>query len=696
MTKLMLSLRLILTVILQIVVPILGHENLCPIPTDFPNSKVEWSDRTLGAYATYSCREGYEMTGPAETVVAYCDENGSWRSSIRPECIVVQCQLPVVPAYGNVTYLTGRGEYGSVVLYQCDRYYRRFGTASAQCLSDGTWSKTPPVCKIHCNTPVLPNGTVSHLNDHVCLEFSDDLLDWRTAQARCQDDSGSLVIIRDDEAQETISMTLADIIDVDGSDRFWIGAEERRSSVVQETRNWQWVDGTLVDDVFWGPGEPTSATDSPSRGECVDLDSAMDFEWNDNNCSIDQRYICQFGESGICGDPGEPLHGSRTLLACDENDDGLFVEGCLITFSCDPGFRLVGESSSTCESTGRWSEELPTCERKLCSTRPTSENLEETLSNSYRGVAVYRCPTGSYAVEGDAFAFCRQNGVWSTPNLLCETSITISVTSQPSLDPDWTFIGIVGALGILLLIAILIIIILAAVRNKNLNSRRKNIRPLPHASASSRKRRSTENTYYSIRKPIPSPPAERSGQEVELRQMRRLSDVGESTTAVAQQSLTYDKSDALVTDSDYLEPIKVLHPESLKIPPRLPSGEYVDPLSPRSGTYDEIDDDVMADDETVEDDDGLLNNYIILLPDDEDKVEKKVDVAVSEENETVIEKEVDTKGDEEEEKSTTDNVMGGETEPTERTTESATLPINGLQVPLLTLPKEGFGSTVEL
>lgn len=267
-----------------------------------------------------------------------------------------------------------------------------------------------------------------------------------------------------------------------------------------------------------------------------------------------------------------------------------------------------------------------------------------------------------------------------------------------ALPTDWTFIGIVGALGILLLIAVLIIIILAAVRNKNLNSRRKNMRPLPHASASSRKRRSTENTYYSIRKPIPSPPAERSGQDVELKQMRRLSDVGESTIAVAQHSLTYDKSDALVTDSDYLEPIKVSHPESLKNPPLLPSGEYVDPLSPRSGTYDEIDDDVMADDETVEDDDGLLNNYIILLPDDEysNKVEKKVDVAVSEENETVIEKEVDTKGDEEEEKSITDNVMGGETEPTERTTESATLPKNGLQVPLLTLPKEGFGSTVEL
>ena len=73
------------------------------------------------------------------------------------------------------------------------------------------------------------------------------------------------------------------------------------------------------------------------------------------------------GEDGLCGDPGVPLDGSRTLLACDQDigqGEGQFVEGCLITFRCDPGYRMIGESSSTCESNGSWSNDLPICERK--------------------------------------------------------------------------------------------------------------------------------------------------------------------------------------------------------------------------------------------------------------------------------------------------------------------------------------------
>ncbi|XP_063968404.1 CUB and sushi domain-containing protein 1-like [Lytechinus pictus] len=698
--------KLMLAVILQRVISILGHENICPPPRVYPNSEVEWSDRTLGAYATYSCRDGYEMDGPADTIVRYCNENGRWKSSIPPQCNVVQCQPPAVPAYGNVTYLSGRGEYGSVVYYQCGRYYKRFGTPSAQCLSDGTWSERAPTCQIRCGSPSLPNGTVTHLNDHVCLEFSEDRLDWPSAQARCQQNMGILVTIRDIEAQETIRATLMDIVDDGNTDRFWIGAEERRSSVAQATRNWQWVDGSLVEDVFWGNDEPTSATGSSSRGECVDLDPTTEYSWNDNDCSWEQRYICQFGVSGVCDDPGEPLHGSRALLACDQTgaqDDVIFVAGCLITFECDRGFRLVGESSSTCLSSGRWSNELPICERRQCPASPPSEHLEVKFSNSYRGVAVYRCPTASYVIEGDVFAYCLHNNVWSMPNLVCEPFSTMPVTTEPLLTPDWTFIGIVGALGILLFIAILIIIILAAVRNNNLNKRRKYIRPLPHATTTSRNRRSMENTYYSIRKPMPSPPEERSGHNVELKQVKRLSDASENATAVAQHSLTYDKSEVALTDDDYLEPIRVPHQESRRNSPRLSSGEYVNPMSPRSGTYDEVDDDVLVDDKTVEDDDRLLNNYIILLPDDDDNSEalRKVDgVAASKENDAVNEKDVDSRvGKDKEEMNEKDNAMGNKMDETKNktvTSDTSTLPTNGLQIPTLGYSKEGFGSTVEL
>ena len=41
--------------------------------------------------------------------------------------------------------------------------------------------------------------------------------------------------------------------------------------------------------------------------------------------------------------------------------------GGVATYTCDPGFILVGDSTRICRDTGTWSGEEPTCERKLLS-----------------------------------------------------------------------------------------------------------------------------------------------------------------------------------------------------------------------------------------------------------------------------------------------------------------------------------------
>ena len=47
-----------------------------------------------------------------------------------------------------------------------------------------------------------------------------------------------------------------------------------------------WIGSSIGDGGFWGPSEPTSAEDSDSRGECVDLDPSSGYMWNDNPCSL--------------------------------------------------------------------------------------------------------------------------------------------------------------------------------------------------------------------------------------------------------------------------------------------------------------------------------------------------------------------------------------------------------------------------
>ena len=58
-----------------------------------------------------------------------------------------------------------------------------------------------------------------------------------------------------------------------------------------------------------------------------------------------------------CGVLSDPANGQVEISAT--------TEGSVATYSCDPGFALDSSvSSRTCQTTGRWSGELPTCERK--------------------------------------------------------------------------------------------------------------------------------------------------------------------------------------------------------------------------------------------------------------------------------------------------------------------------------------------
>ena len=56
-----------------------------------------------------------------------------------------------------------------------------------------------------------------------------------------------------------------------------------------------------------------------------------------------------------CGDPGSPENGYRT--------GGVFTFGNKLTFHCQRGYEMKGASKEIeCQSNGRWSGTLPTCE----------------------------------------------------------------------------------------------------------------------------------------------------------------------------------------------------------------------------------------------------------------------------------------------------------------------------------------------
>ena len=58
----------------------------------------------------------------------------------------------------------------------------------------------------------------------------------------------------------------------------------------------------------------------------------------------------------VCGDPGVPVHGSKT------GDN--YTAGEMITFTCDTGYHLEGPAKLLCLKSGTWNNSLPRCKKR--------------------------------------------------------------------------------------------------------------------------------------------------------------------------------------------------------------------------------------------------------------------------------------------------------------------------------------------
>ena len=75
--------------------------------------------------------------------------------------------------------------------------------------------------------------------------------------------------------------------------------------------------------------------------------------------------------------PAAPLNGHTTLSS------QLLAVGTTATYSCDPGYVLVGDTTRTCEDLngdiiGTWNVTMPTCEGKI-SHQPFFQELRKQI-----------------------------------------------------------------------------------------------------------------------------------------------------------------------------------------------------------------------------------------------------------------------------------------------------------------------------
>ncbi|XP_030417501.1 complement receptor type 2-like isoform X1 [Gopherus evgoodei] len=142
----------------------------CRHPGEPENGRlVILSDLTFGATVNFICEEGYRRIGHAEIKCVLEGSQVTWDRDI-PYCQVIPCLPPPKIEHGTHTGTTMEEfNYGSSVTYQCDTVERGqvpfslIGESSIHCTStdnvNGDWSGPAPECKVVlCNQPKVAYG----------------------------------------------------------------------------------------------------------------------------------------------------------------------------------------------------------------------------------------------------------------------------------------------------------------------------------------------------------------------------------------------------------------------------------------------------------------------------------------------------------------------------------------------------------
>ena len=96
-----------------------------------------------------------------------------------------------------------------------------------------------------------------------------------------------------------------------------------------------------------------------------------------------------------------------------------FTIGSTATYSCFPGFTLVGQDTRTCQANGVWTGSAPFCQAVTCDVLTAQENGRVTLTGTQVGdTATYSCLPG-FDLQGTQLRTCGPNGEWSLQEPVC-------------------------------------------------------------------------------------------------------------------------------------------------------------------------------------------------------------------------------------------------------------------------------------
>uniref|UniRef100_A0A914W7C1 Uncharacterized protein n=1 Tax=Plectus sambesii TaxID=2011161 RepID=A0A914W7C1_9BILA len=267
-----------------------------------------------------------------------------------------------------------------------------------------------------------PNLEVFGMHDGYCYVGStQEKLPWKSAQARCLQDGGSLPL-RLDSDQRFFLRTQLDYRALPNAQFFWIGlmvlaAADETSAKGQK---WKWADGVELGgtDSDWADEESSAVpTNEDGAAFAVVLARPFDWRWMPAAQSVWNGWICQF-KPKFCASPGVPAAG-RVLFSSQTYAIGTFAY-----YSCERGYHLLDTrfERRECLSEGRWSGAIPKCTPVDCHHPGEWKDGELRLTNettTFLSLAEYRCPMGRRLLNNAKWRVCEADGQWSGEVPVC-------------------------------------------------------------------------------------------------------------------------------------------------------------------------------------------------------------------------------------------------------------------------------------
>ena len=361
----------------------------------------------FGARLTLSCHDGYRLNG---LPTVECLWNGSWSHSVS-SCDVISCGPPPYVRHADAAG-SRRREYNTVVRYICKVGYQLLGSVNTStCLANGSWSHVDVQCiVVSCPTPNIPAGGQIVVNRGYPVGDL-DLLERLNPEGF---EYGDRVWVSCDSERELQGAGFR----ICGSDGRWNGTEP-------ECRRIKCRPPPVRPNVIYD--YDVQEVTHPREfyvGHVIDVSCEVGFHVVRDH----QRIICQADRSWnisthlslcrrtVCSSPGNIRGGHYVVMDGGQFADSKFDFGTVVSYSCQPGYVLVGERRAACGENGRWSnvDAVPSCAVVNCSRLepPANGYLENDDGLSFGSNADFFCNRG-YKLIGSQRLNCRHEGNWN-------------------------------------------------------------------------------------------------------------------------------------------------------------------------------------------------------------------------------------------------------------------------------------------